>query len=174
MKKVLAFGLAFMLLAACSAEETVKEESPKAKPKIEQKEEKPAKISDGVADYDAAIGDLLNRLTVSMTDFSTIMFEGADPSVMVTSDYQSRLQTVCDRMNGEIQEFKSLEVPPEREEVHGRFIDALGHYETVSLSTPEAVESMDVDRMLELTEEMNTGNFKLAELTSDLPGLLIQ
>jgi hypothetical protein len=175
MKKLMAIGLAIILMGACSAEETtVKEEKPAEKPKVEEKAEKPEPPaqSDGVAEYDAAIGELLDKLTVSMTDFSAIMFEGADPSVMITADYQARLQSVCDRMHGEIQEFKSLNVPADREEVHARFIDSLSHYETVSTDTPVAVESMDVERMLELTDEMTMGNLKLTELTADLPDLL--
>jgi hypothetical protein len=177
MKKLMAVGLALLLMGACSAEETtVKDEKPVAKPKVEEKAEKPEPEaptqSDGVAEYDAAIGELLDKLTVSMTDFSAIMFEGADPSVMITADYQVRLQSVCDRMYGEIQEYKSLNVPADREEVHARFIDALSHYEAVSTDTPAAVETMDVDRLLELTDEMTMGNLKLTELTADLPDLL--
>jgi hypothetical protein len=179
MKKIMAVGLALILMTACSAEETVKEEKPAEQTK-EQSEEQPAieeedntPAPEPSVDYDKTVAGMLGGLSTTMTEFSQTLVDGStDPLLMISAEYQQDLRDICDRLFADIQEFKSLDVPAERREMHDRLLDALSHYETVAIDTPVAVENLDANRLTELTGDMTAGNDKLVGLTNDLSEMM--
>jgi hypothetical protein len=172
MKKLMAVGLALILMTACSAEETtVKEDKPAAKPAVEEEDTTPA--PEPSVDYDKTVAGMLGGLSTTMTEFSQTLVDGStDPLLMISGEYQQDLRDICDRLFADIQEFKSLDVPADRREMHDRLLDALSHYEIVAIDTPGAVENLDANRLTELTGDMTAGNDKLVGLTNDLSEMM--
>jgi hypothetical protein len=174
MKKLMAVGLALILMAACSAEETVKDEKPEAQPAVEEEDNTPApEPQESSADYDKTVAGMLGGLSTTMAEFSQALVDGStDPLLMISAEYQQDLRDICDRLFADIQEFKSLDVPADRKEMHDRLLDALSHYEIVAVDTPVAVENLDANRLTELTGDMTAGNDKLVGLTNDLSEMM--
>lgn len=116
---------------------------------------------------------MLSGLSTTMSDFSQTLIEGSsDPLLMVSAEYQHDLQYICDKLYTDIQEFKSLDIPADRKELHDRLLDALSHFEIVATDTPGAVENLDANRLTELTGDMTVGNEKLVDLTNDLSEMM--
>jgi hypothetical protein len=175
MKKLMAVGLALILMTACSAEETtVKEDKPEAQSAVEKKDTTPApEPQESSADYDKTVAGMLGGLSTTMAEFSQTLVDGStDPLLMISAEYQQDLRDICDRLFADIQEFKSLDVPADRREMHDRLLDALSHYEIVATDTPVAVENLDANRLTELTGDMTAGNDKLVGLTNDLSEMM--
>jgi hypothetical protein len=174
MKKLMAVGLALILMTACSAEETVKEEKPEAQPAVEKKDTTPApEPQESSADYDKTVAGMLGGLSTTMAEFSQTLVDGStDPLLTISAEYQQDLRDICDRLFADIQEFKTLDVPADRREMHDRLLDALSHYEIVATDTPVAVENLDANRLTELTGDMTAGNDKLVGLTNDLSEMM--
>ncbi|TYS91574.1 hypothetical protein [Rossellomorea aquimaris] len=175
MKKLMAVGLVLLLMTGCMNVETSEEESKAAPPKVEEKAEKtePKAPKDNTADYDKAVANMLSGLSTTMSDFSQTLIEGSsDPLLMVSAEYQQDLQYICDKLYTDIQEFKSLDIPADRKELHDRLLDALSHFEIVATDTPGAVENLDANRLTELTGDMTVGNEKLVDLTNDLSEMM--
>jgi hypothetical protein len=89
MKKLMAVGLALILMTACSAEETATEEKSVEQSKVEEKEKTPApEPQESSADYDKVVAGMLGGLSTTMTEFSQTLIDGSsDPLLIIICEW---------------------------------------------------------------------------------------
>lgn len=149
-------------------EKAKKEQKEKEKKEKEQaeKEKKEAERQDKIETYHIQVSSISDELADNFFKFSDYSYELADNySVVYDSEFVAKYVSVMLAIDSNLDEYEALNVPEEVQPIQDELIQAVEYYRSIYRDMPEAIDNMDEQAILKVTEDMDKGTEHMERAT---------